>query len=87
VLVLVYWVGIYRVNQQRVLLKRRLLHSNEPLKQPLKKPVSVLLVSPVGLDHLSSPQAQMGVLAGLGTPYRLRCWRCKIVSWGWLVKG
>jgi hypothetical protein len=31
------------VNQQRVLLKRRLLHSNEPLKQPHKRPVFGLL--------------------------------------------
>jgi hypothetical protein len=42
-LVLVYWVGIYRVNQQRVLLIHKPLHSNEPLKQLHKKPVFGLL--------------------------------------------
>jgi hypothetical protein len=41
---LVYLAGICKANHQRVLLIHKLLHSNEPLKWLLKKPVFGLLV-------------------------------------------
>jgi hypothetical protein len=62
-----FWEVYSEAIQQRMPQGSRLLHSNKLLKWLLKKPVSVLLVSLIGLDRHSSPQAQMGVLAGLGT--------------------